>query len=665
MAIQRLHFITAFSAVNLLFLCAANLSTEAADGPNRVTSSDVAVGRWMDSLLDPDLKPAPHSRSNRPRTQRRVAQQRNSLRGKLVRNSAATDGTPPFALVDRYGGVLRYVEPVDSVDLKKYLGKAVSVRHDTGDILLASQLALPRTNRSGASVTTGLNLAQHLEPIPAGEPVPGDLPDPVAGEIVGEPILIDGPENGPIYLDGGYEGGYEGEYDSGYGSYDDGLNFGGCPTCGDGLCRQRGSGGCGSGARGVMYVHGEYLLWWLEGMDTPALVTRFSAINPNGGAAIGPFTTIFGRNRTLEDERSGGRITFGLWLDDYGQWGLEGEYLALEDLEKTFVAGVRDGSAPAVGSFIGRPFFNTGVIGAVLPGGRGPAVEDVDTSALDGTVTIDLRSEFQSAGIRLRHNLCCREGCSTGCGDGVGCGGGVGCGSGVGYGGACPIGPLNRLCTLLRKGTRHTDVLYGFRWTNLDESIRIVEDLQDLTAPVSQLDVIDSFATENEFMGGEIGYETDWRYRRWSLGFLTKVAIGNTRQRVDINGSTVINDVAANPPDNIGGLLAQRYVLTDGTVVGNIGTYERDEFSMIPEIGLTAGYNLTPRLKLTAGYTLLYWSNIVRPGDQIDLDVNANLLPRDGGPDVDTVVAGDHPRFEFRQTDLWASGVNFGAEYTW
>jgi len=88
---------------------------------------------------------------------------------------------------------------------------------------------------------------------------------------------------------------------------------------------------------------------------------------------------------------------------------------------------------------------------------------------------------------------------------------------------------------------------------------------------------------------------------------------------------------------------------------------------MIPEIGFTLGYNLTKRLKLTTGYTLLYWSNLVRPGDQIDLDVNANLLPRNNGgtPDPATIVPGDHPRFVFRQTDLWAQGLNLGAEYTW
>jgi hypothetical protein len=238
---------------------------------------------------------------------------------------------------------------------------------------------------------------------------------------------------------------------------------------------------------------------------------------------------------------------------------------------------------------------------------------------------------------------------------------------------------------LLCRGTRRTDILLGFRAASLDESITIVEDLQqitvladNLTAPIqpgNQIDVVDAFATSNDFVGGDIGYETQWEHRRWSLNLLTKVAIGNTRQRVAINGSTVIDDEMGTVTSSPGGLLTQRFeetrtdpdpdVTTDDFVVGNIGSYERDEFSMIPEIGLTLGYNITPRLKFTAGYTLLYWSNIVRPGDQIDLDVNANLLQRNGPPAAGTVVVDDHPRFVFRQTDLWAQGLNLGAEYSW
>ncbi len=629
-------------AASLLLMFAAVAPADAADRPNRSTPTDVAAGRWMDSLLDPSTPLPKSKRAKRPR-QRPHAQRQSNLRGKLVRNPDTEEGLPAYALVDRYGGVLRYVEPVKSIDLEKHLEQTVAVRHDTGDMLLASQLVLPRIQPGQPNSPTGLQLAQSLEPIPAGEPVPAD-------GAANTPTPTEGVVEGPIYIDGGFEGGY-----------DEGLNFGGCANCGEVICGC-GAGGCGYGARGVMYLHAEYLLWRLEGMNTPPLVLQFNDIV--GGVAQGPFTTLYGGNRVLEDERHGARITFGLWLDDYGQWGVEGEYLALGDLDETFSAGTLDGTVPAVGSFIGRPFFNTGVIVGPPASNPGAAVQDVDTSAIDGTVTVGLTSEFRSAGFRLRHNLCCRPSCETCCGDGVCCGAGVGCGSGVGPG-VIPFAPLNRLCTLLRQGTRHTDILYGFRWVGLDEGLVVVEDLQDRVPPVAQIDVLDIFATQNDFFGGEIGYETDWKYRRWSLNFLSKVAIGSTRQRVAIAGQTLRNGTELNPPDNTGGLLAQRTVLADDTVVGNIGSYERDEFSMIPEIGLTLGYNLTRRLKLTGGYTLLYWSNVVRPGDQIDIDVNANMIPRDGGPAAGSVVPGDHPRFTFRQTDLWAHGLNLGAEMTW
>lgn len=647
-------------------LCfAISWSADAADGPNRLSSSDVAAGRFVDSLLSPRM-PMPGTRPSHP--QRRPAMYRSgSLRGKLVHNPNAQSGEPEFALVDRYGKILRYVEPSRSVSLEAYLGQTVAVRHDTGRVLLASQLALPRSQSSPRG-DTGLQLVQHEEPIPAGEPVPADAPEEsikVKETTQPAPELYyeEGPvfEEGPIYLDG---------------EYDDGLDFGGCPSCGSYMCRQ--FGGCGIGSRGIAYAHAEYLLWWMEGMNTPPLVIQFQNIdltNPAAPVVEGPVNTIYGGSRVLEDERNGGRLTLGFWLDDLGEWGLEGDWLALSTLDDSFVAGERDGQVPALGDFIGRPFFNTGIIGGDL-NSRGRSQEDVDTNRLDGTVRVDVESEFQSAGLRLRQSLCCRD-CNVGCGDCVGCGAGVGCGSPVGVG----IGPLEGLAVLLTQGTRRVDVLYGLRWASLDESLMVTEDLQEfvnitVNPPTlgDEIDVLDRFAVENDFFGGELGYETNWQYGRWSLNLLSKLAIGNTRQRVSISGSTTV-DGEMTPANNIGGLLTQRYEhpgadgmagTADDFVVGNIGDYERDEFSMLPELGLTLGYNLTQQLKFTAGYTLLYWSNVVRPGDQIDLDVNANLLPRrDGDPDPATIVFDDHPRFDFRQTDLWLHGLNLGAEYTW
>jgi hypothetical protein len=120
-------------------------------------------------------------------------------------------------------------------------------------------------------------------------------------------------------------------------------------------------------------------------------------------------------------------------------------------------------------------------------------------------------------------------------------------------------------------------------------------------------------------------------------------------QRLDVAGTT------QSPKGNTavqGGLLAQ-----PGR---NIGTYEQQEFAMIPELGGTIGYQLTERLKLNVGYTFLYWSNLIRPGDQIDTTVNTNLMP--------PVIPGNTflgPAFEIRETDYWVQGLSVGGEYRW
>ena len=650
MVVQRLRLIGAICAANLVFSFLLNHSATAADGPNRMTRSDVSAGQLVDSLFDAEM-PTPQKRSGTVR--RKTSRRRAALRGQLVDNPNYRDGAPPYALVNREGQVLRYVKPVENIDLEMHIGEMVAVRRDTGRVLLASQLALPKNAQQTVAHQAAFEEPTPAEPIEAGE---GDdageesvlTPTPEGeGEEASEAAIDDGPM---IYDDGSYDT-YAGE-----------LNFGGCNNCTDGSCSAC-SGGCAMPGRGVMYVHGQYLLWWMDGMEVPPLV-----IADDNGEFSSP-DIIYGGGRILEDVRHGGRITAGLWLDECGLWGIEGDYLGLGTEEEVFRAGGNDGLFGPTGLYIGRPFFNTVEVdnGTVfIP--RGPVQEEVDTDRLDGFVTVTTRSEFQSAGIRLRHGLCYAPGCcDPGCGDQVGCGTQVGCGSGVNCGSGCCLmnGPFGRLCRLFKCGCRRADVLYGFRWAGLNESLRIEEDLEVVgtSDPLlgTTFEVLDLFETQNDFYGGELGFMMQWAKNRWSLDVLSKVAIGNTRQRVDINGMTVVDG----DNSDVGGLLTQLYEHPDGFVVGNIGSYQRDEFSMIPEIGATLGYCVTPRFRLTVGYTLLYWSNVVRPGEQIDLDVNAHLIPAVGGVDPDQVVPGDHPRFVFRQTDLWAHGLNFGGEYRW
>jgi hypothetical protein len=195
-------------------------------------------------------------------------------------------------------------------------------------------------------------------------------------------------------------------------------------------------------------------------------------------------------------------------------------------------------------------------------------------------------------------------------------------------------------------------MVYGVRWAQLNEGLNIREDLTTLTGAGAGTTFLvnDNFSTGNDFIGGEVGFMWDWQKARWSLEFLSKLALGNTHQSVNINGFTVNTPLGGSPQTSTGGLLA---------LSSNIGHYERDVFSVLPQLGVNAGYMLNDRLKLIGGYTFMYWSRVARPGDQIDIEVNPNLVPGGtGGPP-------DRPQFAFHDTSIWIQGINVGLEYQW
>ncbi|MCA9260306.1 MAG: BBP7 family outer membrane beta-barrel protein [Planctomycetales bacterium] len=600
------------------------------DGPNASNETDLAAGRFVDSLFNDDAphELVPRSSSMSVRSQPPEAYDAGSAAkwsGRLVRNPRTDDGRPPYVIIDRYGGVKRYVEPSAKVDLERYVGRFVGVRRDTGDTLLASQLALPRLSGGAAD---SVRLAAHAEEV-EGEPltpIPSN-DEPMVfeeGSMAGEGLYFEEEPGG--YIDEGY-GGY----------YDGGMTLGGCPSCGSSVC---GSSPCGFGSRPILYFRAQYLVWWVDGMNTPPLIIEDAVDDTFQNAVV-----TYGGDKVLQDVRNGGRASLGYWLDDYGKWAVEGDYLGLEKIGETAVAGAKDGLIPNVA--VGRPFinvydFDANGDGDVLDPGdvpRGRAVEEVDTTGLDGSVTVDVDSKFQSAGLRLRRGLCCSSGCGVNCGSGVGCGDAVGCSS--------TLGPM--------MGVRRIDAVVGVRWAQLDEGLRVTEDLATRdTVPTTFL-LRDQFLTSNEFVGGDVGFIWEWEHRRLSLELLSRIALGSTRQQVQIAGSTLRDAGQATQALATGGLLA---------LPSNIGVYTRDQFSVMPELGATFGYALTDRLRLSVGYTFLYWSNVVRPGDQIDNVIDISQVPIfDGATDPDNPAV--QPGFNWRETGLWAHGVNLGVDYRW
>src|SRR5262249_61572671 len=98
-----------------------------------VCSPRLSTQRWVNQI--PPGSPAVY--------QQPMNMPRQAPLARLVENPDQTQGAPPYALADQTGTIQRYVEPVPGVDLSTHVGQIVTVRHDTGTTLLASQLDLP------------------------------------------------------------------------------------------------------------------------------------------------------------------------------------------------------------------------------------------------------------------------------------------------------------------------------------------------------------------------------------------------------------------------------------------------------------------------------------------------------------------------------------------
>ena len=162
----------------------------------------------------------------------------------------------------------------------------------------------------------------------------------------------------------------------------------------------------------------------------------------------------------------------------------------------------------------------------------------------------------------------------------------------------------------------------------------------------------DSFGVRSQFFGGQVGARSEFDYGPLYAELLGKVAVGDSHETVRVNGNTTLIPAATGVPVVApGGLLA---------TATNIGRKSRDEFAVVPELGVNVGYQPVPLLRFFVGYTFLYWSDVVRAGDQIDRTVNLTVVPSSGtfGP----LTGPARPVVPFRTTDFWAQGVQFGFE---
>jgi hypothetical protein len=354
------------------------------------------------------------------------------------------------------------------------------------------------------------------------------------------------------------------------------------------------------------WFRAEYLLWGISHQKLPPLLTtELAPIRGPDEAGVLPLSPIlFGEDEAHDSVRSGGRIQFGFWFPRAGRWGMDVGAFILGRRNFHFDAASDAGGSPV----LARPFIdaNTGGESAQLVSYPG---------LLAGRFSYDSSTRLWGLDAHFRRKL--------------------------------------------QEGPRYwIDGFIGYRHLNLADTIDINENLRVIDPSQGTVGFLlnDHFATRNSFNGPQVGLEAELKLlRRWFVAGNVKLALGNVHQVVNIDGRTTFLTAGGAAEIGRGGLLA---------LASNIGRHERDEFAVVTEFGIKLGFDLTEHLRMYAGYNVLFLSNSVRAGDQIDRTINFNQAPEPGNLNPG-ISAPARPAVFFRQSDFWAQGGQFGIEYHW
>jgi hypothetical protein len=331
-------------------------------------------------------------------------------------------------------------------------------------------------------------------------------------------------------------------------------SYNSCPPASQSLAR--------SGPSGLGWADFDTLLWWGRGLTNSPVI-----VGGNSPTVIPTVPLLGGANNPIGNEMTVGlRANLGFWLDDCQNYGIGGRVWGLlsNGTEHVFPAG---------GNSTGIAFFNTSL-----------NQPDVYLVNLDrgifgaNTGTISVLSDLDVVSTDI-------------------------------YGRARLIGDRNN----------RTDLIGGYTFLRLDSMYQlkssILDGWTDAPPPVGTVtSITDTFATKNEFNGGNIGLLTNTSRGRVGFSFLGKVALGNMSSTSIISGN--YNQVPPPPsaPDvQNRGLFAQS---------SNIGTLSRNQFTFIPEVNARLMYQIG-RAQLGVGYSIIVLPEVAMGASQVNTNVDA------------------------------------------
>ncbi|MHB1423963.1 MAG: BBP7 family outer membrane beta-barrel protein [Gemmataceae bacterium] len=202
----------------------------------------------------------------------------------------------------------------------------------------------------------------------------------------------------------------------------------------------------------------------------------------------------------------------------------------------------------------------------------------------------------------------------------------------------------------------------GFRYVNLSDDETLSQSSNILPGGVgffnglplsfgSNVGLSDNIRTLNQFYGGQLGLKAGVTWWRFTLNGTAKVAVGSMREEANLTGNTTGYNASFGATQTVPGGL---YVLGS-----NSGSHTRNILAVVPEGTLNFAFEITSQIRLTLGYTMLYLSDVARPGNLIDRSINRTDLP--SSQTYNPAVPGPaRPGFSWNGTDFWAQGVNIG-----
>ncbi len=314
-----------------------------------------------------------------------------------------------------------------------------------------------------------------------------------------------------------------------------------------------------------------------------------------------PNGTPLGNNSGNFGAFSGGLVAFGGWLDAGRNLGFEIAFFGTEQRTSNFSAGSDANGNP----MIAFPFVNQ------TPGSVGPALLPLTMPGANGF----------SGGISVSSSL------------------------------SLWGTEVNGLFCLARSPGLEFSLLAGFRYLDLMENLYVDTSSQSL-ADNTLTNFHDGFETRNQFYGGQVGARFTWQRDRLAFDVTGKLALGATSETLNVQGVTAQYPGNSNVPNLYpGGFFAQP---------SNMGRTTATQFGVVPSVELKLSYAITPTCRLFVGYDFLYWNQVVRPGSQVDHNINLSQSVVLGNGQLSGPAS---PAPLFNRTDFWAQGMNLGVEF--